>query len=255
MKPSQSILFISVLTIILASILAEAQSTPDEAIISDVQLQGSGCEETTAAVSLSPDAKDLSILFDNYSVEIGEGSANPSLLIAKKNCQIFMDMNLPRDWQFAFKAVDYRGFMAIPASAWAFHRFTYVAPNQLISSMREASFQGEQNTDYTVHFEQSDAKLTWSPCGQSSQKIQLLSQLAVQYFPRSTDRSLAQISLDSADTSIRQHFSVEWRKCGRDTVSPDPDRNRDRDPGRPPRYPGDGFARTPIQGPVRPSRF
>ena len=251
MKPSQSILFISVLTIILASILAEAQSSPDEAIISAVQLQGSGCEETTATVSLSPDAKDLSILFDNYSVEIGEGSANPTLLQAKKNCQVFMDMNLPRDWQFAFKAVDYRGFMAIPSSAWAFHRFTYVAPNQLISSMREASFQGEQNTDYTVHIEQSDAKLTWSTCGQTSQKIQLLSQLAVQYFPRSTDRSIAQISLDSADTSIRQHFSVELRKCGANS----PGRDRNPDPDRPPRYPGDGNVRTPVRGPVRPIRF
>lgn len=217
MKSSKSVLFFSILSIVLASLFAEAQTTPEGAVITSVQLQGTGCEETTATVSLSPDSKDLSVLFDNYSVEIGQGSSNPSLLTAQKNCRIFIDMNLPRDWQFAFKAVDYRGFVAVPASAWAFHRFTYVAPNQLISSMREASLQGPQNKDYTVHVEQKTERLTWSPCGQNSQRIQLLSQLAVQYFPRSTDRSLAQISLDSADASFRQNFSVEWRKCSLST--------------------------------------
>lgn len=210
---SKLFLAVSVLSIVFASLLAEAQTVPENAAVLGVEVQGSGCDQTTAAISLSPDAKDLSILFDNYSVEIGQGSANPSLLTAQKNCKIFIDMNIPLGWQFAFRAVDYRGFMAVPASAWAFHRFTYVAPNQLISSLREASFTGPQNKDYAVHVEQRKERLTWSPCGQSQQKLQLLSQLSVQYFPRSTDRSLAQISLDSADSSFRQNFSIEWRKC------------------------------------------
>lgn len=210
---SKFFLAISVLSVILASLFAEADTVPEEASILAVAVQGSGCEQTTAALSLSPDAKDLSVLFDNYSVEIGNGSANPSLTTAKKNCTIQIDMNIPLGWQFAFRAVDYRGFMAIPASAWAFHRFTYVAPNQLISSLREASLNGPVNKDYAVHFEQRKERMTWSPCGQSQQRLQLISQLGVQFFPRSTDRSLAQISLDSADASFRQNFAIEWRKC------------------------------------------
>ncbi len=210
---SKILFIISILSLIFASLHAEAQTTPEGAQVLAVQVEGTGCDQTTAAISLSPDARDLSVLFDNYTVEIGQGSQNPSLLKAQKNCRIFIDMNIPMGWQFAFRAVDYRGFAAVPSSAWAFHRFSYIAPNQLISSLREASITGPQNKDYAVHFEQKPSRLTWSPCGQPQQKIQLLSQLGVQYFPRSSDRSLAQISLDSADASFRQNFSIEWRRC------------------------------------------
>lgn len=210
---SKLIFILSSLSIIFAYLQAEAQTTPEGAQVVAVQVQGSGCDQTTAAITLSPDAKDLSVLFDNYSVEIGQGSAEPARTSAQKNCKIFVDMNIPMGWQFAFRAVDYRGFMALPSSAWAFHRFTYIAPNQLISSLREATLNGPQNKDYAVHVEQRKERLVWSPCGQSQQKIQLLSQLGVQFFPRSTDRSLAQISLDSADASFRQNFSIEWRQC------------------------------------------
>ncbi len=249
MKVSQKTLFFSVFTIALASIWAEAQTVADPIAITSVRLEGTGCEETTAAVSISPDAKDLSVLFDNYTVDIGEGSSNPTLLRAQKNCHIFIDLHTPKDVQFAFKAVDYRGFVTLPASAWAFHRFTYVSPNQQIVSMREASIQGASNQDYTVHVEQRPERMTWSPCGVENQKIQLVSQLGVQFFPRSTDRSIAQISLDSADASFRQNFSIEWRKCNSIAAATDSffsavDLPINRE----------GDLRRPI-GPIRPGRY
>ena len=249
MKVSQKALFFSVFTITMASIWAEAQTAADPIVITSVRLEGTGCEETTAAVSLSPDSQDLSVLFDNYSVEIGEGSSNPTLLRAQKNCNIFIDLHTPRDVQFAFKAVDYRGFVILPASAWAFHRFTYVSPNQQIVSMREASHQGASNQDYSVHFQQRAERMTWSPCGVQDQKIQLVSQLGVQFFPRSTDRSIAQISLDSADASFRQNFSIEWRKCNSlSSEATDSFFAADIPISR------EGDLRRPI-GPIRPGRF
>jgi hypothetical protein len=206
--------FVLVLSIMLwAWNEAHAQSAPERASIDQVTISGSGCNDTTAAVSLSPDFKDVSVLFDNYRVEIGQGSENPSLMKASKNCTISMNIYAPPRWQFAFVAVDYRGFAAVPASAWAFHRFTFVTANQRISSMREASIKGPSNGDYNVHFEQSPHRLTWSTCGKDVHNIQLLSQLSVQYFPRSTDRSIAQINLDSADTSTQQDLTMVWRPC------------------------------------------
>jgi len=210
-KSKNSALLLIFSSIFLAAFLAEAQTPPNSAI-TGVAMQGSGCEESSAQAILSPDAKDLSILFDNYSAEIGQGSLHPSLLRAQKDCRVFVDFHVPRGWQFAFRSLDYRGFVAIPASAWAFHRLSFIAPNQPIASLKEASLSGAQNRDYAVRVEQRPERMIWSPCG-GQQRLQFFSQLAVQYYPRSTDRSIAQISLDSVDGSFRQSFSVEWRQC------------------------------------------
>ncbi len=212
--------------------LQSQAQTPEQSAIANVMVHGRGCSSESTRASLSPDAKSLSLLFDEYKVEIGEGSSTWPAPKAVVNCHVSMDILTPPNWQFAFEAIDYRGYVQLPSSASAFHRLTYVNSQQLISSLREATFLGPINEDYYQHFQQRQERLVWSPCGARSQKLQFISQIGVQFYPRSTDRSLAQISIDSSDMNIDQKLSVVWRTC-----EPLPERNSPfpRDP-RPPRY-------------------
>lgn len=223
--------------------LTWAQTTPDRAEIINVQLFGKGCELTEASANLSPDLKDLSILFDNYVVEIGQGSANPNLIQAQKDCQVTLQISVPQGWQMAFRSVDYRGFVAVPTSAWAFHRFSILSRGQPIASLREATITGARVDTYTVHAEQRPDRMVWTGCEGQIQTVTLLSQLGVAYHRKSTDRSLAQIALDSKDLSIQQGFGVEWRRCNTRPPVVEP-------PGRGGRGGGGG----PIV-PTRPPRF
>ncbi|MFZ4403776.1 MAG: DUF4360 domain-containing protein [Pseudobdellovibrionaceae bacterium] len=206
------ILSASMLGLLLISAAAGAQTTPPNAAISTVDVVGNGCSAANTSITLSPDFKDLSVLFDNYSVEIGQGS-NITQTQLQKNCQIRLRISIPANWSFAFKAIDYRGFAALPASSWGFHRFTYINSLQQVSSMREATIKGPFNQDYQVHIEQKPERMVWTPCGLKEHPITLYSQLGVSFLPRSTDRSLAQLALDSADLSVKQSFSMVWRQC------------------------------------------
>lgn len=232
---------IALLSFFFHGISAMAQSTPDHADILGVQVQGSGCDMSKTSITLSPDLKDMSVIFDDYVAEIGQGTQAEKALRLQKDCQILVDINIPQGWQFAFKSIDYRGFVALPASAWALHRFSAIVPNAPIASMREAQIQGPFNDNYVVHTDVKPTRMVWSPCNQTQQRVTLLSQLSVSYFPNTTDRSIAQIVLDSGDASVRQSFGVEWRQCS--SPAPNP---------RPPVYPP---APGPRPGPGRPGRY
>lgn len=241
----------------LLSLPAFSREAPEDVRIIDVRLRGSGCHLQSSNVLLSPDSRDLSIFFDQYSAEIGEGSENPNSLKAIKECHIQVQLAVPHGWQMAFRGVDYRGFVSLESQGTAFHRFSILQQGAPIVSMREAFLQGPLNTDYYVRHEVRPERITWSPCFRSGQAhVNLISQLGVSLNPRHSSRDFTQIVLDSADTSFKQNLSISWRQCS----SPHDDRNppgvkpaperpgvkprpevppgRGEDPPRPPRYGG-----------------
>lgn len=213
----------------LFSSIVWGQSAPDLAEIRSVHIQGSGCENTTASASFSPDLKDLSILFDNYSVEIGQGSVNAHAMTQHKNCFVNINVYVPAGWQYAFKSIDYRGFVALPSSAWGFHRFSSMSGNSIVPSLKEVTHKGPLNSDYTFHVETRPERRVWSNCLAGNHQIKLLSQLGVSFYPKSTDRSYSTLNLDSQDLSLRQSLGVEWRRCSSQNptpVNPSPRRPR-----------------------------
>lgn len=189
--------------------LAQAQSVT----IRGVRLSGTGCSDSTAWATTTSDGKTLSVIFDNYNVEIGNGSANPTAKSLKKNCRVLIDVDVPDGYQYGLEQTDYRGFAALPASAWGLHRFTQIIPGQPIVSAREAQIKGPVADDYTVTIRQKPGRIVYSQCHKREQTIELLSELAVSYYPNTSNRSLAQINLDSVDTGVNSSFKMSWRPC------------------------------------------
>lgn len=182
-------------------------------IIRGVRLSGSGCGSAASNASITDDGQTLSLLFDNYGIEIGQGSANPQATSLQKDCRVLIDVDVKAGVQYALQQTDYRGFAAVPASAVAMHRFTQVIPNQPVASMREATINGPQSGDYAVSVKQKPGRLIYSTCNAKSQTIELLSTLSVQYLRGTTDRTIAMINLDSVDTGLASSFQLSWRPC------------------------------------------
>lgn len=211
------------------SLISWGQSAPDSAEIRGVIMSGSGCEDSAASATISPDFKDLSILFDNHSVEIGNGSPNPKLVKLQKNCRVDVEIAVPHGWQYAFKSVDYRGFVALPASAYGFHRLATMSANSIVPTLREVTHKGPINQDYTFHVESSPTRYVWSSCISGAHTMIFYSQLGVSFYPKLGDRSNAIISLDSKDFSMRQSVGIVWRQCqynSQPTPTPSPRRPR-----------------------------
>lgn len=182
-------------------------------VIRGVRLAGTGCSGAAGSALVTPDGQTLSVLFDNYSVEIGQGSSSPQATSLQKDCRVLIDVDVKAGVQYALQQTDYRGFAAMPASAWGLHRFTQIVPNQPVVSMREATIKGPSSGDYAVSIKQKPGRLIYSACNSRSQTIELLSQLFVNYYPNTSDRSIAMINLDSADTGLSSSFKVSWRPC------------------------------------------
>ncbi len=189
------------------------QAQAENVVIRGVRLVGSGCSEATASAIITPDGQTLSVLFDNYSVEIGTGSANPQANTLQKDCRVLIDVDVPPNVQYGLQQADYRGFAAIPAMAWGLHRFTHIVKNQPIASMREAKIMGPTSGNYTATVMQKPGRFAYSTCNQPSQTIELLSQLSVSYLPSARDHQLAMINLDSVDTGVHTTFKLNWRPC------------------------------------------
>jgi Domain of unknown function (DUF4360) len=206
---SKMMLIVALASVMILSTLAHAQSVT----IRGVRIVGNGCASTSAEAVSTVDGKTLSILFDNYKVEIGNGSENPQLTSLKNSCRVLIDVDVPQGYQFGLSQTDYRGFAALPASAYGMHRFTHIVPNQIVPSMREAQLVGPIADDYTVTMKQKPGRFVYSPCNNRSQTIELLSELSVAYLPNKSDRSIAQINLDSVDTGVNSSFTLSWRRC------------------------------------------
>lgn len=192
---------------------ALAQNASVNVAIRGVRLTGSGCGSATASAALTADGKILSLLFDNYIAEIGQGSSNPQLTSLKKNCMVYIDVDVPAGFQYAINQTEYRGFSALPISAYGLHRFTQMSPGQMVPSMREAQLRGPIQQNYSVVVKQKPGREIYSACNNPQQTIQLQSELQVAYLPNTADRSIAMINLDSIDTGVNSKFSIVWRTC------------------------------------------
>ncbi|MFN8944107.1 MAG: DUF4360 domain-containing protein [Pseudobdellovibrionaceae bacterium] len=188
--------------------------TPPNASISDVQLAGNGCNGSSAAVTISPDLMDLSVLFDNYSAEIGNGTKKPNSRQDRAICNLKLKMSIPPGWQYAFKSVDYRGFVNLPSQTVATHRLTFLTSGQPIPSLRDANHEGPKVENYTMSFNMKPSRYVWSPCGVTQHPININSDLSIQYHLKKTNHEQAQILVDSADFSARQSIGLIWRRCG-----------------------------------------
>ena len=198
---------------ITALLLVTTELFAQSVVIRGVRLTGSGCQNSTANASITSDGQLLSLLFDNYAAEIGIGSQNPNLMQIKKDCRVLIDIDVPFGMQYAIEGTEYRGFAALPASAYGFHRFTQVIANQMPPSMREAQLKGPVSGNYEVKVAQKPGRSPFSTCNKPQQTIELISELMVSYLPNSRDRAMAMINLDSIDTGINSRFKLSWRPC------------------------------------------
>lgn len=197
---------------ITALLLATTELFAQTPTIRGVRLTGSGCNSSTANANITPDGTYLSILFDNFKAEIGNGSENPQLTQLKKQCTILIDMDVPPGYQYAMEQTEFRGFAAVPASGYGYHRFTQLVDNG-VPNMREKQLRGPMGSNYEEIIRQKPGRSPWSVCNSVQQTAKILAELSVAYLPGSTDRSMVQINLDSVDTGVQSRFKLTWRAC------------------------------------------
>lgn len=186
--------------LLFTSLLANADSIQ----LGEAAYGGSGCPGGSASVSLSPDNKAISILFDQYIVEAG--GAKP---FDRKNCNIAIPVHVPQGYSLSIFAIDYRGFTGLPAGGRAQLSVNYFLAGAGAGVRTSKSFYGPTTDQYLKTDNLLMEQLVWSGCGQDT-ILRANTQMLVVSNSR---REQAMATVDSADIQSGLIYHIQWRTC------------------------------------------
>ncbi|WP_374074533.1 DUF4360 domain-containing protein [Bdellovibrio bacteriovorus] len=196
MKSKMLLTLVGVMSVI--SLKAQAQVS-----LGQPAYGGTGCPAGSASVTLSPDNTALSILFDSYVAEAGNGRR-----VDRKSCNISVPVQVPQGYSVSVFQVDYRGFNSVPRGGQARFDAEYFwagARGPRISR----TFVGPYNDVYTVSDGLIASAMVWSPCG-ASVNLRVNTSMMAQTNARQ-EQTLA--TVDSADITSGVIYHLQWRRC------------------------------------------
>jgi hypothetical protein len=181
-----------------------AVATADAIQLGDPAYGGTGCPAGSASVSLSPDSSAISILFDQYVVEAGG-----SKMFDRKNCNIAVPVHVPQGYSVAVFAIDYRGFVQLPAGARANLSVNYFLAGQGRGVTSNKSFFGSTSQEYLTTDRLGMDAIVWSPCGADT----ILRANTSMLVNSNSRREEAMATVDSADIKSGLIYHIQWRSC------------------------------------------
>ena len=166
---------------------------------------GTGCPEGTVSATLSPDAKSLSLLFDQYQISVG-GTTGKSF--DRKSCNIAIPVHVPQGMSVSVLKIDYRGFNHLPASATSQFNVEYFFAGTRWTAYQRI-FRGVLDEDYLINNELTAESVVWSACG-ADVNLRTNSSMRV----RTVGNKEAVSSIDSQDINAGIIDQLQWKKCG-----------------------------------------
>lgn len=193
------------IALLVAIALTSAFAFADDIYLGTPGYGGTGCPAGTVSVTLSPDAKNLSLLFDEYQVSVG-GQTGRSF--DRKSCNIAIPVHVPQGYSVSVLKVDYRGFNYLPQYASSQFNVEYFFAGSQGPSFRK-SFYGPINNDYLIHNELGVSALVWSACGVD---VNLRTNSSIRI--RTVYNREAIATVDSEDVNAAIIYRLQWRRCG-----------------------------------------
>jgi hypothetical protein len=166
---------------------------------------GTGCPEGTVSATLSPDAKSLSLLFDQYQISVG-GTTGKSF--DRKSCNIAIPVHVPQGMSVSVLKIDYRGFNRLPAAATSQFNVEYFFAGTRGPAFQR-TFRGALEEDYLINNELVAESMVWSGCG-ADVNLRTNSSMRV----KTVANKEALTSIDSQDVNAGIVYQLQWKKCG-----------------------------------------
>jgi hypothetical protein len=165
---------------------------------------GTGCPAGTVSVTLSPDAKSLSLLFDEYQVSVG-GETGRSF--DRKSCNIAIPVHVPQGLSVSILKIDFRGFNHLPRSASSQFNVEYFFAGTKGPSFQR-KFRGPLDEDYLINNEITAEAIVWSGCGAD---VNLRTNSSMRLSSLYNQEAMA--SIDSEDVNAAIVYQLQWKKC------------------------------------------
>ena len=190
--------------LLLTSSLAANVAYADDIALGQPGYGGSGCPDGSVSVTLSPDAKSLSLLYDQYQVSVG-GTTGKSF--DRKSCNVAIPVHVPQGRSVSVLAVDYRGFNQLPARATSQFNVEYFFAGGQGPAFRR-TFRGPVEADYLISNSLTADTLVWSGCGAD---VNLRTNSSMRVSTAGGQEALATVDTEDVNAAIIYH--LQWRSC------------------------------------------
>jgi hypothetical protein len=193
-------------TILLLSVVlgSSVAAHSDDIYLGTPGYGGTGCPAGTVSVTLSPDAQSLSLLFDEYQVQVG-GETGRS--IDRKSCNVAIPVHIPQGYSVSVFKVDYRGYNYLPRYASSQFNVEYFFAGAQGPSFRK-NFYGPVDSDYLIQNELGVSKVVWSACGAD---VNLRTNSSIRI--KTSGNREAMATVDSEDVNAAIIYRLQWRRC------------------------------------------
>lgn len=217
-------------TLIALFTLLSAQAfalTPPSATVTEVRIDGSGCEAGSANAVITSDLNYLSVLYDRFSVELGKGTVNPGDSNDEKKCSIVVNINVPHGWTFDFDQVDYRGYVEVTnPGALAYQLITAEIEGGKAFGFEQKLFKGPIRQNYVASVK-NQAPGVFGGLGNIGKiggvatclsgghniRVRIKSQIGVKSLIKFL-KPTARLVIDSTDASFGPRLKFNWKRCG-----------------------------------------
>jgi len=185
--------------------LVSGAALADDIRLGEPGYGGNGCPAGSASVTLSPDAKSLSVLFDQYIVEAGEGTGKR---FDRKSCNLAIPVHVPQGYSISVFQVDYRGFNLIPRGGRTQFSVEYFFAGSRGPRVTK-TFAGPVDGNYELTDHLAAEALVWTPCAADT-NLRVNTNMLVQ---SNSFGQQAMSTVDSADVTGGLVYHISWRRC------------------------------------------
>ncbi|MDC0254989.1 DUF4360 domain-containing protein [Bacteriovoracales bacterium] len=177
----------------------------DDVYLGTPGVGGNGCPAGTTSTTLSPDKKVLSIIFDEYMAEAGEGTGKR---VDRKSCNMAIPVHVPQGLSVSLFKIDYRGYVSTPIGGRAKLNVNYFFAGSNGPRVSR-NFPGGFDDEYTFTDNLQAAAVTWSACGRDV-NLRINSSMMAR---SNQDMEDALGTVDSIDVESGLKYHLKWKRC------------------------------------------
>ena len=165
----------------------------------------SDCRGSSYDVVVSPDGTSVSVLFDNFVVNGGEGERAES-------CSLSIPLNLPEGYSLGVYQVDYRGYANLGPRQAGLLAVDYAVGDRGNSRRFRHRLTGPQDGDFTFTERMRPGMLRRIGCGPQA-KLDLTATLMFRRGEANSESVLALDSMDGTRSPAGVTFAIDLQPC------------------------------------------
>lgn len=198
----------SLLLIALVSVFGLAANAKDDIQLGEPSYGGTGCPQGTVGITLSPDSKVLSMIFDQYVAEAGKSSGKT---IQRQTCNLSVPIHVPQGFSVSVLKVDYRGYVFAPKGTQAQFNVEYFLKsfNGSATGPKVQKTFANYDNEYLISNQLGLSALVWSSCGEDV-NLRVNSSITARTNAKKED---VLATVDSTDIAAGIIYQLQWRSC------------------------------------------